>query len=224
SLIAVQVVNSLEKEIGTKIPISALFENPTIESLAQLIEFKKNNKDNNYPLKASTNSIYSTQEPDILIAPTTNSQKEILVECMLGNEDSNKSYNLALCEHLKGELYRYVMESALQELINRHQSLRCTFSKDGNEIYVHKDRKLEYTFADISDSPSADQRRYLDDHAVEKAETVFDIINGPLFNASIIKIGPKDHFLTLNFHHVICDGFSMEILMKELSAIYNAFV
>src|SRR5690606_8245424 len=146
------------------------------------------------------------------IVPTLEPQSEIWIACMLGGDEANKSYNLSFSERFTGIFDRPAMEKALQELVNRHESLRSTFRPDGTEMYIHCNQKLDYFFEDISRFETEDKQDRLRNYALQNADTPFDLTNGPLFKASIFKLDEFDHYLTLSYHHIICDGFSSGIL------------
>ncbi len=219
SLIAVRVMLSLEKETGVRLPISLLFENSTIQKLSNIIDISIKKKE----ISSEEINYLSQVPPKIIRVPSIEPQKEIWVACILGEEEANKSYNISFSEHFKGNLNCGAIERSLQELVNRHQSLRSTFSVDGTEMQINSQQKLHYDYTDISDLNQEKKQSYLENHAASNADTAFDLIEGPLFKASIIKLGQEEHLLTLTFHHIICDGSSSSILMHELSILYNAY-
>jgi len=220
SLIAVRVMLSLEKETGIRLPISTLFENSTIEKLAQILNLSKTSSLQN---EAEIIEPETLEEITTLTIPAIHPQTEIWVACMLGEDEANKSYNISFSEHFTGNFNRRAMEKALQELVNRHQSLRSTFSVDGTEMLINSYQKLDYYFTDISDLSDDKKNEFVEKQAVQNADTAFDLINGPLFKSSIIKLEENKHLLTITFHHIICDGSSSSILMKELSILYNVY-
>src|SRR5690606_29285424 len=76
---------------------------------------------------------------------------------------------------------------------------------------------------DIPNLNQYQKQDFIEKHAKQQTDTVFDLTNGPLFKASIIKLGKNEHFLTITFHHIVCDGASSNTVLSELSTIYTAY-
>ena len=155
--------------------------------------------------------------------PSIEPQTEIFVACILGKDDANRSYNMSFSEYLTGNVDYQALRKALEYLVKRHESLRATFSEDGLKMYIHETIPLPYTFIDISKSEPEEREAYLEKFKVENVEMLFDLINGPLLHFSLIKLDENKHFFTINIHHIICDGWSINGLYKEFGTIYSAF-
>nr|HRP00815.1 condensation domain-containing protein [Flavobacteriales bacterium] len=153
--------------------------------------------------------------------PTTEAQREVLTASEMG-VDASCAYNESVSLELKGTLDRSALEHAMHELVKRHESLRSTLNASGTRMLVTDEVKFELPFTDLSVLSEADRTRQLDAIAQKDMTTPFDLRNGPLFRAQLIQVASDVHLLRLSGHHVVCDGWSLGIMMAEISALYNA--
>ena len=136
--------------------------------------------------------------------------------------DSGK-YNLPLRLQLEGELSVRVLEESLTEIVRRHEALRTCFPVVDDEAVqqISPAQALPLPLTDLShlpDAASAAERI-----AQEEAQQCFDLAAGPLFRARLLRLGAEEHVLLLNMHHIVSDGWSIGVLVKELSALYTAY-
>ena len=163
--------------------------------------------------------------PNLLkIVPTTPSQVEIWLSCIIGGDDANRSYNESVSLDLSGHFSECALVQALETLIERHEILRSTFSNDGKSICIHESFPLELELIDISDMPPSEQRTYVTNVHRNDADRTFDLLNGPLFRSYLITLSEEHHVLKLSAHHIVCDGWSFGILLENISKIYNSIV
>lgn len=153
--------------------------------------------------------------------PTTEAQREVLTASEMG-VDASCAYNESVSLELKGTLDKPALELAMHELVKRHESLRATLNASGTRMLVTDEVRFELPFTDLSSLNDAERARQLDAIAQKDMTTPFDLRNGPLFRAQLIKIANDAHLLRLCGHHVVCDGWSLGIMMAEISALYNA--
>src|SRR5690606_2657851 len=106
----------------------------------------------------------------------------------------------------------------------RHEALRSTFSSDGKLMCIHENFPLDLQLIDVSDRSLAEVDVYTKDIFGKDADKSFDLQNGPLFRAYLIKLSEGNHILKLTAHHIICDGWSFGIVLENLSKIYSAKV
>ena len=155
------------------------------------------------------------------IIHTTQSQAEIWTACKLGGIDSNRAYNESISIFLRGPLNEKTLLKAIQILVDRHDSLRSTFSNDGFSIIVSNGMSITVDNRDISSFEDIERDRLLKSYISADANYIFDLVNGPLFKVGLIKLSETEHHLILTAHHIICDGQSMEFLVEELGHIYS---
>ena len=153
--------------------------------------------------------------------PTTEAQREVLTAVEMGAEASC-AYNESITLELRGALDRAALEAAVQQLVERHESLRSTLSANDLQMVVSRSGGVTPEFIDLAPLDGAAQERELSALAELDMTRPFDLRAGPLFRVRLIRLGPEHHWVRLTAHHVICDGWSFGILMAELGALYNA--
>lgn len=158
------------------------------------------------------------------IVKTTTPQLDIWTDCALGNSDANKAYNLSFSLTFKGNLVTEALEHALNAVVQRHESLRSSFSSDGIHMNIHKERTVNLQTKDLSEFKNTEKERLQEITVEEEANAAFDLNKGSLFRAKLIKINDLEHTLLLTYHHIIGDGLSIKIIFEELRILYSAFV
>jgi amino acid adenylation domain-containing protein len=162
--------------------------------------------------------------PEIIrMARAVEPQQEIWLSCAIGGPDANRAYNESVSLMMKGTWMQDAMEKSLEDLINRHEALRSSFSADGTEICIYKNIPLNLKYEDLSGKTDEQQKAYIKEFAKKDASTPFDLLNGPLFRFAVFTLSPQKHYLTLTAHHIICDGWSVGILLQDLGKLYSAY-
>jgi len=162
--------------------------------------------------------------PEIIrVVPAIEPQLEIWVSCIMGGEDASRSYNESVSLRLSGTFNYDAMQFALRDLIDRHEALRSSFSADGKQICINKELPLHISFADLSTQNPDQQQSYITEFSKKDAEAPFDLLNGPLFRFAVFKISEKEHYLKISAHHIICDGWSLGIMLQDVSKLYSAY-
>ncbi|WP_298911223.1 amino acid adenylation domain-containing protein [uncultured Nostoc sp.] len=156
----------------------------------------------------------------LLTAPATESQKEIWASVQIGDA-ANCAYNESQSLRLRGELDVKVFQSAVEELVQRHEALRTTFSTNGNILCIVASRQIEIPIIDLSSLELQDQQEKLASILRQEVEQPFDLEHGPLFRAKIVKLQLQEHLAILTAHHIICDGWSWAVLMPDLGKLYS---
>jgi len=174
---------------------------------------------NSYDLVSIDHDPFSAGEIERVI-PTAETQLEIWLSCAIGGRDANCSYNESISLKLEGTLDAAILEQALQEVIQRHEALRYTFSADGRQIHVTAHSLTKFHYQDITAQTDSAQKVFLDEFSNRDAAEPFDLGNGPLFRVSLFKLAEDVHLLRLTAHHIICDGWSFGIILEELSELY----
>jgi len=146
-------------------------------------------------------------------------QKEIWLSCAIGGKESSLAYNESVSLDLKGIFHPEHFSSALQEVINRHEALRSTVSANGDMLLIYKHIPAALEEENIADL--TDQTTYLDNFISSQMEQLFDLEEGPLFRLHLHKLSTYHHYFTLVIHHIIGDGWSLGVILEDLSKIYN---
>ncbi|MFP2932017.1 condensation domain-containing protein, partial [Pyxidicoccus sp. 3LG] len=138
-------------------------------------------------------------------------------------EPGSSAYNMPVALQLDGVLRVDALERALSELVRRHESLRTTFqARQDNPVQViAPPARLALPVTDLSSHGEREAEvRWLVEQEARKA---FDLANGPLLRVSLLRLGEQQHVLLLNMHHIVSDGWSMDVLVREVAALYAAF-
>ncbi|ASS74749.1 hypothetical protein CIG75_07015 [Tumebacillus algifaecis] len=135
------------------------------------------------------------------------------------------AYNISAAHLLEGELKADALARALEEIVNRHESLRTVFGlEDGQPVQkIFAERAQELSIVDLQAMPEAKRRAEAERLMSEEALRPFDLQTGPLLRTTLIKLAEQEHLLLLTMHHIISDGWSIAILVGELSQLYRAF-
>ncbi|MBS0226179.1 MAG: non-ribosomal peptide synthetase, partial [Proteobacteria bacterium] len=155
------------------------------------------------------------------VVPTTEGQREIWLADHLDREAS-LAYNEALNIRLEGALDHAALKQALQALVQRHDALHSVLSGDGQTLCVLEQAMLPLAIEDLSGLDLLAQSEQLAKAEAAAVSHPFDLQDGPLFRAALYRIGPQSHRLLLSAHHVICDGWSWWVIVRDLGALYGA--
>ncbi|GAA0221385.1 hypothetical protein GCM10010492_19390 [Saccharothrix mutabilis subsp. mutabilis] len=125
-------------------------------------------------------------------------------------------YNVFCSVRLTGPLDLPALEQAVTRVVARHEALRTTFPSDGGEPFASVAPAADVPLPVVSLPDHDEACRYVD----EWAERPFDLARGPLFRATVVRIGPEDHLLGVATHHIVSDGQSLHVLFDELADLY----
>ncbi|MFD1468693.1 amino acid adenylation domain-containing protein [Hymenobacter caeli] len=157
------------------------------------------------------------------LAPITEPQAEIWAACLVGGDTASRAYNEALALYLTGPLHADALQRALEAVVAQHDALRTTFSADGQYLCVLAPAPLALTCHDISALTPAAQQEWLAAYGRQEVQHVFDLVAGPLLRAALVRLGAADHCFVFTVHHIVCDGWSIGVLLQDLGRHYSAF-
>lgn len=161
------------------------------------------------------------EAPLACAVPSTEAQREIWLAARLQPEAS-LAYNESATLRLSGPLDRDALERALEALLARHEALRATFSGDGESLLVAGAMPLRMRQRSLATLGEAERQREIETTLARSVERPFDLERGPLFSAELLQLGPEEHLLVLDAHHIVCDGWSFGVLVRELGELYAA--
>ncbi len=153
--------------------------------------------------------------------PATEEQLEIWRACQIGHE-SSCSLNLSYALSFLGPFDPKAMRRAIEVLVQRHDALRMTFSRDGKVVQFRPTLALDVPMIDLSQMSDSQRRKGVADQITAELDTAFDLAHGPHLRAKMIKRDHEDHLLLLTIHHIATDGFSSGTLIRELGQWYSA--
>ncbi|HEV3050272.1 MAG TPA: condensation domain-containing protein, partial [Longimicrobium sp.] len=156
-------------------------------------------------------------------APTSFSQERLLFIDRL--DPGSTTYNMPVAWRLAGALDEAALERALGEVVRRHETLRTTFGEvDGSPVQVISPfAGFTLPVEDLSGLSDADREAALRRRSGEEARRAFDLSAGPLFRAALLRLGAEDHVLLASMHHIVSDGLSVGVLLRELTVLYEAY-
>jgi amino acid adenylation domain-containing protein len=140
-------------------------------------------------------------------------------------EPGNPAYNIPFAVRLSGALNVVMLEQSLNEVIRRHEALRTTFATvDGCPVQIIAPvSTATLPVVDIRELSESEQEILIPCLTTEEAQHSFDLTRGPLVRATLLRLREEEHVLSLNIHHIVSDGWSTGILIRELAMLYRAF-
>ena len=140
-------------------------------------------------------------------------------------EPDSSIFNIAAAVRLSGPLNTSALEQAFNEIIRRHESLRTTFSSvNGRPAQIIKpEQTLRMEVLDISALDAVQRQEKAQQLAREEAARPFNLAEGPLLRASLVRLDAEEHVILLTMHHIVSDGWSMGVLIHEVTVLYEKF-
>ncbi len=141
-------------------------------------------------------------------------------------EPGTALYNVPIALRTRGELSIPVLESTLGEVVRRHEVLRTVFAEEGGRArqVILPSGEFSIPLLDLSSLPEPERGAALSAALEAEASRPFDLARGPLFRALLWRLGEREHLLLLAMHHIVSDGWSMGVLVREVAALYPAFL
>lgn len=233
SLNAVRMLARVRKQLGVDLPLTALFEAPSLQGMAAAVVRQRPELDAapaEPAAAAPASSPASAPSVPAAAAPagpaqrtieTTEAQREIFTAILI-DPGVSLAYNLSFSLHVQGAFDRAAAAAALRDLVARHESLRSTFAPDGTTLTIHRDAAIALDAVDLGGLPEAE--RAVRAAAVHTAavEQAFDLVHGPVLRATLLAHAPDRHELLFAVHHIVADGWSVGVLMRDFHALYRA--
>ena len=162
-------------------------------------------------------------EDGTISLPSTESQREVwLAARFVGN--NSVAYNEGLDLSLTGPLDSDALSQSLQTLLDRHESLRARFSRDGRSLLIDPTLTLDLPVHDLSGLDTEQRDATLTQLRDHEMGAKFDLRNGPLARFRLVKVTAEQHHLLFVAHHAVCDGWSGAVVLSELATLYSAHV
>ncbi|MBP4137055.1 non-ribosomal peptide synthetase [Flavobacterium geliluteum] len=209
SLIIAQIINRTRKQLGKTVSFKVFFANPTIEGLSKELQ----EKDFTAILKATEAVSY----------PLTPSQSRLWILSQL--EGGSLAYNMPAAVKLTGVVDGTKFEESFKRLIDRHEIFRTCFKTDlsgGVRQYIIPAEQINFKIAEQDYSANGNQGESITAYLQEVNNEPFDLEQAPLVRASLIKLKEEEYVFFLSLHHIIGDGWSVEVLISEVVKTYNA--
>ncbi|HYO52492.1 amino acid adenylation domain-containing protein, partial [Archangium sp.] len=216
SLVAMRVLSRVRETFKVEWPVRSLFGAPTVVGLARSIE-------------SVLEGEQSRMAPPLVpvpregAMPTSFAQQRLWFLEQL--QPGGSTYNVPMAMHLRGRLGVAALERSLRELIQRHEALRTTFaSPEGRVVQViSPEVGLELEVEDLEGLVPPEREEEARRRTLEEAQRPFELSRGPLLRAKVLRLGREEHVLVLVMHHIVTDGWSVDVLLRALGELYAAF-
>ncbi|MFJ4192819.1 amino acid adenylation domain-containing protein, partial [Pseudomonas sp. NPDC089534] len=211
SLLAMRMVSQVRQRLGVELALSDLFANAELAAVAEVLS------------RAGRSTL-----PDIVPAPRDQALPLSFAQQRLWflsqMEGANTAYNIPIALRLRGRLNGDALQQALARIVARHETLRSRFTAVNDEAQVliaPVDSGLPLQTEDLRRHPQADEALLA---LIEgEASAPFDLEDDPLIRGRLVRMADDHHVLLLTLHHIVTDGWSMGVLTRELTALYQAF-
>ncbi|MDB9526778.1 amino acid adenylation domain-containing protein, partial [Oscillatoria sp. CS-180] len=215
SLLATRVVAQVRQAFDVELPLRSLFEQPTLSQLAAVIE----------TLKAEGNTeLHQPIQPIDRSGPLPLSDAQQRQWVLAQLEPNSPFYSIPTAVRVQGALSVDLLQHSLEQIIQRHESLRTAFKDaDGQaRIEIHTEVEIEIPLIDLTGLNEANQREQVREQLQREARTPFNLSQAPLLRMRLLRLAEDDHVVLLSLHHIVTDGWSMGILVRELVQVYDA--
>jgi Condensation domain/AMP-binding enzyme/Phosphopantetheine attachment site/AMP-binding enzyme C-terminal domain len=211
SLLATRLVSRIRATLGVDVALRSVFESPTIAKLMPQLQGRRKAR------------ISLQRHPEAERAPLSYSQQRLWFINEL--QGSSTEYNMPQALRLRGRLDVDALRRTAQTIMDRHESLRTHFKEDrGVPVQIiAPNLTLEIPMEDLSRlSPMEQERRAMEFVNHEWCEP-FDLAHGPVLRLKLLKLAEEDHILLRTFHHIVSDGWSLGVFMREFRDLYEAY-
>jgi amino acid adenylation domain-containing protein len=216
SLLATQVISRIRETFKQEISVRSLFGKPTVAEWAATIEM-------------ALSEGHGLEAPPIVRVPRDGELPLSFAQPRLWFLDQLEPgsifYNISSAIKLTGVLDVDAMERALTEIVRRHEVLRTTFSQVNGEPQqiISPAESFRLPVIDLSHMPDEERLAEMRRLTSEEAVRPFDLLRGPLLRVTLLRTGPEEHTTLLTQHHIVSDGWSTGILIREVAALYTAY-
>ncbi|MCK3851750.1 non-ribosomal peptide synthetase [Pseudomonas sp. W2Jun17] len=216
SISATQVVARLRETLGLELNLRLLFEAPTLSAFAAGVAQLQQDGG------VAQGVIHALSRQEEL--PQSLAQNRLWITWQLDPHSS--AYTIPGALHLRGELDEEALRASFQQLIQRHEALRTRFYEREGQGFQRVEAATDFALQviDLSDLPAAERQARAQQIREDEARTQFDLEKGPLLWVTLVRLDDEDHQLLVTLHHIIADGWSLNILIDEFSRLYAAAV
>ncbi|WP_397458247.1 non-ribosomal peptide synthetase [Pseudomonas asplenii] len=217
SLLATQIISRTRQACDVELPLRVLFEAPQLGAFAEQVQQLQASGQRNQ--QAAIGTVDRSQP-----VPLSYSQQRMWFLWQM--EPDSPAYNVGGMARFTGVLDVACFEAALQALIQRHETLRTTFPSRNGVAHqrVSSETGVRLAWKDFSALEREAREQRLQQLADSEAHLPFDLETGPLLRACLVKATEQEHYFVLTLHHIVTEGWAMDIFARELSALYEAFI
>ncbi|RCJ21836.1 non-ribosomal peptide synthetase [Nostoc minutum NIES-26] len=214
SLLATQVISRVREAFQVELPLRSLFAAPTVAELAE--EIAKIHRE-------------ATDVKALPILPVSR-ERNLPLSFAQGRlwflnqlDTFTTAYNITEAVQMTGSLNVMALHQSLNEVVQRHESLRTTFTiiEGQPSQVICPNLTLSLPIVDLR--RLANQQQEIQQLVKQEIEEPFDLLQGPLLRVKLLQLGETEHLLLLSMHHIISDGWSMGVMIREIAALYEAY-
>ncbi|MGZ4857994.1 MAG: amino acid adenylation domain-containing protein [Candidatus Angelobacter sp.] len=216
SLLATQVVSRVRNALGVDLPLRVLFEAPTARGLAQQVKRSRSEEQVlSVPLLPAARTGH---------LPLSYAQQRLWFLDQL--DPGSAIYNMPFEMHLRGQLDQDALQRSLNKIVERHEALRTSFVvRDGIPWQqIAEEQQISVELIDLSMLPQNECAVMAQELAGIEASRTFDLSKGPLLRVKLLRFDDQEHLLLLTMHHIVSDGWSIGIMVREFSRLYEGYV
>ncbi|HEV7515173.1 MAG TPA: amino acid adenylation domain-containing protein, partial [Thermoanaerobaculia bacterium] len=216
SLLATRVVSRLRDVFGVELPLRALFERPSVAELAAAVESARQGGSG----LAAPPLVPMPRDGEL---PLSFAQERLWFLDQL--ERGSAAYNVPAAFTLSGSLDVGAFTAAYGAILGRHEALRTTFTAIGGRPVqrISPPAAAPVPVVDLTGLASRQRQAAAERWTAEEARRPFDLAHGPLVRLTVFRLAREEHLAVLNLHHIVSDGWSMGVLVREIGALYPAF-
>ncbi|MCE6981589.1 amino acid adenylation domain-containing protein, partial [Pseudomonas frederiksbergensis] len=214
SLLAAQLVSRVRQQLGGELMLRELFSHPTVEELARVVGGLQT-------VSTETIGIADRNAPLVL----SFSQQRLWFLDQL-DPGAGTAYHMPASLLLRGDLNHAALKAALDRLVARHESLRTTFERHGEQpVQIIAPANCGFALAEQDLRSLSYEQASITASRIGNSEAMasFDLRQGPLIRGRLLRLADDEHILLITQHHIISDGWSVGVLVKEFAALYRAF-
>jgi amino acid adenylation domain-containing protein len=210
SLLAVALISRLRRTLHVNIPLKELFAHPTLSAFAEKV------KNASRAVLSPVLPIFREQA-----LPLSFAQQRLWFLAQM--EGVSEAYHIPMGLRLRGKLDRPALRRALERVVQRHEVLRTRFIPGADGPVQLITRISDFALQESSCGDGAKGELALEALMAEEATRLFDLEKGPLIRGHLIRLSETEHVLLITMHHIVSDGWSIDVLRHELGVLYGAY-
>lgn len=215
SLLATQVMSRVQSVFEIEMPLRTLFESPTVAEMAERVKAARGS-----PKSVALPLVRVKREGEL---PLSYAQQRLWLIDQL--DPDSVAYNMPFGLRLSGPLNRAALQRSLDELVRRHEVLRTSFpAPEGTPVQnIAAGLNLKLEEIDFQSMSEREREDEVSRRALGEANEPFDLSQGPLLRVKLFRLAEYEHALLVTMHHIISDGWSITVLVREVAQLYEAY-
>src|SRR6185503_4968480 len=216
SLLATQVMSRVREVFGVEVELRKLFEKPTVRGLVESVEeklgigrgekeegIKRREKEGRVPLSYAQERLWFLEQL----------------------EPGSGAYNIPAAIRLRGELNVEALKGSVGRVVERHEALRTVFIEEGGKVRQEVKAEGSVRIEEVDLRSVREEEREEEVKRIGKEEGLkgFDLREGPVLRMKLLRVGEEEHVLVIVLHHIVSDGWSMGVLIREVGELYAAY-